>query len=170
MFICGLKKYHLLHSCVGCTADVTGNGLQAARMETGHHRSQIPVEPELKVFRPKACKFRSKGCQGNVQDGVSYTWICEEGDVFLQIKRFMVQCREATTLLSSFWKWMQAWWHIYSGVSVTLLSRSGSTVYHFEPNLGPLLASAKSHWAQHKFHTALWSANFAWKCDKIQVK
>lgn len=126
MFICGLKKHYLLHSCVGCTADVTGNGLQAARMETGHHRSQIPVEPELKVFRPKACKLRSKGCQGHVQDGVSYTWIRVEGDISLQIKRFMVQCRKANTLPSSFWKWLQAWWHILLGVSVRFLSRSRS--------------------------------------------
>lgn len=102
MFICGLKKHYLLHSCVGCTADVTGNGLQAARMETGHYRSQIPLEPELKVFTPKACKFRSKGCQGDVQDGVPYTWILVEGDISLQIKRFLFQCKKATTLPSSF--------------------------------------------------------------------
>lgn len=43
-------------------------------------------------------------------------------------------------------------------------------MFHFQSNFGPLLASAKSHWAQHKFHTAWLSTNFAWKSHNIQVK
>lgn len=90
---CGLQK-HLLHSCVGCTADVTGDHHQAARMEARHHRSQIALEPQLKVFRLKVFKFRSKGCQGQVQDGVPYNWSLDEGDVTLKnIGGFMFQFR-----------------------------------------------------------------------------
>lgn len=159
--IFGRKKYHHLHSCVGCTADVTGNHLQAARMEAGHHRSQIAVEPELKVFRLKVCKFRSKGCQGQVQDGVSYSWICEEGDVSLEIKRFMFQFRETFTLLASFLKWSKLGGTsaLNSGVSVAFLSRSISEKYHFEPNLkySPdywwMQKPGKTDWVDHHHGT-----------------
>lgn len=89
----GLQTYHLLHSCVGCTADVTGYHYQAARAEARHHRKQVDLEPQLKLFRPKFFKFRSKGCQGQVQDGVSYTWIFDDGDVSLEIKGFTFQFR-----------------------------------------------------------------------------
>lgn len=94
MFIFGLEKILLLHCCVGCTADVTGNHLQAAGMEASHHGSQIAVEPELKVFRVKVYKFRSKGCQGQVQDGVSYSWICNGGDVSLKNQKNGVSVQE----------------------------------------------------------------------------
>ena len=90
---CGLQKDDLLHSWVGYTADVTGNHHQAGRMEACHHRSQIDLEPQLKVFRLKVFKFRSKGRQGQVQHGVSYIWISEEGDVSLEIKGFMLEFR-----------------------------------------------------------------------------
>lgn len=82
-----LKPYHLLHSCVGCTADVTGDHRQNARTKARHHRSQIDLEPPLKVFRLKDFKFRSKGRQGQIQDGVSYLWISYDGDVSLENKR-----------------------------------------------------------------------------------
>jgi len=59
-------------------------------MEAGHHSGQIDLEPQLKVFRLKVFKFRSKGRQGQVQDGVSYSWIFDEGDVSLQVKGFSV--------------------------------------------------------------------------------
>lgn len=84
---CGPQKY-LLHSFVGCAADVTGDHHQAARLEARHHGSQIDLEPQLKVCRLKVFKFTSKGCQGQVQDGVSYTWIFDDGDVSLEIKGF----------------------------------------------------------------------------------
>lgn len=48
----------------------------------------MALEPQLKVFRLKFFKFRSKGCQGQVQDGVSHSWIFDEGDVSLEIKGF----------------------------------------------------------------------------------
>lgn len=91
---CGLEKSHLLHCCVGCTADVTGYDHQAARLDACHHRSQIALEPQLKVFGIKVYKFRSEGCQGQVQDGVSYGWISEDGDVSLEIKGNPFQFRE----------------------------------------------------------------------------
>ena len=94
MSSCGLQKNHLLHSCVGCTADVTGDHHQAARVEACHHSKQIDLEPQLKVFRLICFKSRSKGCQGQVQDGISNIWIFDEGDVFLEIKRFTYQFRE----------------------------------------------------------------------------
>lgn len=89
---CGLQKYRL-HSCVGCTADVTGDHHQAARTEACHHSSQIDLEPQLKISRLKLFKFRSKGRQGQVQDDVSYTCISDEGDVSLEMKGFMFQFR-----------------------------------------------------------------------------
>ena len=90
---CGLQEY-LLHSCVGCTADVPGDHHQAARMEARHHRSQIDLEPLLKVFRLKVFKFRSKGCQGQVQDGVPHSCFLDEGDVSLKkIRGFVLQFR-----------------------------------------------------------------------------
>lgn len=90
----GLEKSHLLHCCVGCTADVPGYDHQVARVDACHHLSQIALEPQLKVFRGKVYKFRSKGCQGQVQDGVSYGRISEDGDVSLEIKRIPFQFRE----------------------------------------------------------------------------
>lgn len=89
-----LKQYHRLHSCVGCTADVTGDHHQNARMKARHHRSQINLEPLLKVFRFKVFKFRSKGCQGQIQDGGSYLWICYDGDVSLEIKGIHLSAQE----------------------------------------------------------------------------
>ena len=86
----GLEKCGFLHSFVGGTADVSGNHHQAARMDAGHDADQIDLEPQLKVFRLKGFKFRSKGCQGQVQDGVSCSWICDEGDVSLQMKGFIL--------------------------------------------------------------------------------
>ena len=93
MSICGLQKYHLLHSSVGCTADVPGDHRQAARTDAGHHSSQVFLEPQLKVLRLKVDKFRSKGCQGQVQDGVSYAWISDDSDVSLEMKGFVCQLR-----------------------------------------------------------------------------
>jgi len=91
----GLQTYYLLHSCVGCTADVTGYHHQAAGVEACHHRRQVDLEPLLKFFRFKFFEFRSKGCQGQVQDGFSYTWISDEGDVSLEIKGFTLQFRRS---------------------------------------------------------------------------
>lgn len=76
-------KTYLLHGCVGCTADVTGDHHQNARMNACHHRSQVNLEPQLKVYRLKVFKFRSKGCQGQIEDDVSHPWICYDGDVSL---------------------------------------------------------------------------------------
>lgn len=88
----GLEKY-LLHSCVGCTADVPGDHRQAAWMEAWHQRSQIELEPLLKVFRLKFVKFGSQGSQGQVQHCVSYIIIFDEGHFFLEIKGFTFQLR-----------------------------------------------------------------------------
>lgn len=60
-------------------------------MEAGYHGGQIDLEPQLKVFRLKVFKFRSKDCQGQVQDGVSHSWIADEGDVSLEMKGFLFQ-------------------------------------------------------------------------------
>jgi len=94
----GREKY-LLHGCVGCTADVAGDHHQAARREAGQDSGQIDLEPQLKVFRLKVLKFRSKGCQGQVQDGGSYIWIHDEGGVSLEMKGFACQF-ESTFYLS----------------------------------------------------------------------
>lgn len=91
----GLQKHQLLHSCVGCTADIPGNGHQASRLEAGQHSDQIELEPQLKVFRIKVSKFRSKGCQGQVQDGVSNGCILDNSDVSLEMKGFKCQLMRA---------------------------------------------------------------------------
>ncbi len=88
---------HLLHSCVGSTADVSGDHRQASRMETRHHRKQIALEPQLKTVRLKVPKSRSEGCQGQVQDGVSYAWIPDDSDVSLEIKGHIFQIGGCST-------------------------------------------------------------------------
>lgn len=90
----GLSKYRLLHSFVGCTADVAGDRQQVVRKEACHHTGQIDLEPQLKVFRHKIFIFRSDGCQGQVQDDVSHCWVTDEGDVFLENERIYITVEE----------------------------------------------------------------------------
>ncbi len=175
---CGLQQY-LLHSCVGCTADVTGDHHQAARMEARHHRSQIDLEPQLKVFRLKVIKFRSKGCQGHVQDGVPYNWIWDEGVVSLKKKkRIHVSVQEH---IVPFWNHCRnenkfgdtSLYCTASGArlkasSAAIRSTRWSKMCHFQSKSGPLLASAKVPWTQDKFYTACLSANVPGKYGNLK--
>lgn len=176
----GLQTYHLLHSCVGCTADVSGYHYQAARVEARHHRKQVDLEPQLKVFRPKFFKFRSKGCQGQVQDGVSYTWISDEGDVSLEIKGFTFQFRR--TFLH-YWNHCSesklgdtALYFRASGASikqslVAIHSRSMTEMYPFEWNPGYLLLdSAKIHPPSGNFQEDSLPASFVLIYGILKVK
>lgn len=93
----GLVK-NLLHSCIRCTADVAGDDHQAVRRQTGHHSGQVELKPQLIVFWLKVPKFRSKACQGQVQDGVSDSWIEDVGDVFLEMKGLVSQIQKTFDL------------------------------------------------------------------------
>lgn len=93
---------NILHSLVGFTGDVTGDHPQAARKDARHHRNQINLEPLLIVFWLKVVKLRSKGCQGQVQNGVSHIWILDEGDISLKREGDHNMVREE--VLKSLWK------------------------------------------------------------------
>ena len=177
-----LKPYHLLHGCVGCTADVTGDHHQNARMKARHHSSQIDLEPPLKVFRLKDFKFRSKGRQGQIQDGVSYLWICYDGDVSLEIKGIHLSVQED---ILPFWnrcrnerKLGDTPLHIKCISAAVCLKASWAPIhstniletYHFQSNLGPLLAYAKIPGAQDKIYMVYLSSNFIGKYGNLKVK
>lgn len=103
----------LLHSCIRLTADVPGDHYQRVLAQARHHRSQIDLKPLLKVFRVKVFKFRSKGCQGQVQDGVSNLWISDQGDVSLQEKGMMFQFRRTSYAPEIIGTFHQDWGHAF---------------------------------------------------------
>lgn len=177
---CGLPKCRILHGCVGCTADVTGDHHQAARMEAGHHRSQIDLEPQLKVFRLKVYKFRSKGCQGQVQDGVSYTWVADGGDVSLEMKGFIFSLGGCFSLENIEQRRTSIVAHLRNSVHPghdsshhqrQFIEDTYQEMHPFDSNLGHSLASAKVHWAwaQEKFDMACLSANFGWNKSILKL-
>ena len=79
---------------LGWTADVAWDHHQAVGREAGQHSGQIDLKPQLIVLWLKVPKFRSKARQGQVQDGVSYSWVDDVGDVFLEMKVLICQITE----------------------------------------------------------------------------
>lgn len=81
-----LQRCFCLHFCVGFAADISWNHHREARPEAGQNRNQVDLAPYGPVIRPKACKFRSQRCQGQIQDGPSDFWVFNECNVSLKWK------------------------------------------------------------------------------------